>query len=312
MTPPFVDERAEDLRHLRSAVSPLLRLGSSSWNFPGWEGIVYRRKYPATGAVAKMLGDYARYPLFGTVGVDSSYYRPLSQATWRSYAKELPPDFPCLTKVWHRITAHTFTGHQDGGVAGQPNTDFLNAELCVNEVIGPALEAGGGNVGPFIFELQTIARAAGLRPTEFADRLDRFLSVLPPEAQYAVELRNPEYLTPGYFAVLRASGVAHVFSAWTRMPAIGEQLDHADSVTASFLVGRATVSPGRAYDESMDLFSPFDRIRAEDPALRSDLVRLARLAESLRLPAYLIVGNRTEGCSPLTIEAVMRQLATRS
>lgn len=310
MTEDLFDDGAEELRRLRSAVSPLIRFGTSSWNYPGWEGMVYHRKYPATGAVAKMLGEYARHPLFGTVGVDSSYYRPLSRTTWRSYSAQLPPDFPCLSKVWHRITAHTFTGHQDGGVAGEPNPDFLNAELCINEVIGPALEAGGGNVGPFIFELQTVARGAGLTPAAFADHLDRFLSALPPEARYAVELRNAEYLTPGYFAVLRGSGVAHVFSAWTRMPPIGEQLDHADAVTAPFLVGRAIVSPGRGYDESMNAFEPFDRIREEDPALRRDLVRLARLAESLRLPAYVIVGNRTEGCSPLTIEAVMRLLAT--
>lgn len=312
MTSGLCDDRLDQLRRLRAATSPLLHFGTSSWNYPGWEGIVYRRKYPATGAVAKMLHEYARHPLFGAVGVDSSYYRPLAPATWRSYAAQLPPDFPCLTKVWHRVTAHSFTGHQDGGAAGAPNPDFLNPELCVNEVIGPALEAGGTHVGPFIFELQTIAKGGRVSPDDFADRLDRFLSVLPSEARYAVELRNAEYLTPGYFAVLRSSGVAHVFSAWTRMPPIGAQLDRPDAVSAPFLVARAIVSPGRGYDESVNAFAPFDRIREEDSALRSDLVRLARLSESLRLPTYVIVGNRTEGCSPLTIEAVVRLLAETS
>lgn len=234
-------DQSGTLDALRARLPSLVRFGTSSWNYPGWQGLVYHQKYPASGAVAKMLGEYARYPLFSTVGIDSSYYRPLSTATWGSYAAQLPADFPCVSKVWLRVTVHTFTGHQDGGRAGEVNPDFLNADLCINEVIGPALAGGGLHVGPFVFEFQAIAKKAGIAPERFAELLDRFLEQLPAECRYGVELRNAEYYTEAYRAVLREHGVTHVFNSWTRMPSIGEQLAVPDAVTAGFIVSLSLI-----------------------------------------------------------------------
>jgi uncharacterized protein YecE (DUF72 family) len=145
-------------------------------------------------------------------------------------------------------------------------------------------------------------------PAEFAERLDRFFGELPAGGPWAVEIRNPEYLTPAYFAVLREHGVAHVFNSWTRMPSIGEQLALADSVTGPFIICRALLRPGRLYADAVEAFSPYDRIRDEQPALRADLVSLVRTAIALRLPAYVIANNRAEGSAPLTIIAVARML----
>ena len=88
------------------------------------------------------------------------------------------------------------------------------------------------------------------------------------------------------------------------MPAIGEQLNLPGSVTAPFLVARALLRPGRRYDEAVDAFAPFDRIREPDPELRIDLVQLIERAVEVRIPAYLLVNNRAEGSAPRTIAAV--------
>ena len=298
-----------ELEAIRARIPPLVRFGTSSWNYPGWQGLVYHRKYPTSGAIARMLGEYARYPLFSTVGIDSSYYRPLSAATWRSYAGELPADFPCVSKVWLRVTVHTFTGHQDGGKPGAPNPDFLNADLFINEVLGPALEGGGGHAGPFVFEFQAIAKSARIAPARFAELLDGFLARLPADASYGVELRNPEYYTDAYRAVLREHRVGHVFNSWTRMPSIGEQLAAPDAITAGFVVSRALLRPGRLYEDAVDAFSPYDRIREEIPEVRTDLLDLVRTAIQARVPVFVVVNNRLEGSAPLTIEALARALA---
>lgn len=298
----------DELRRLREQISPQVHFGTSSWNYEGWQGLVYHRKYPKSGAVTKMLADYAEFPLFSTVGIDASFYRPLSANTYRGYREALPPGFKCVQKVWNRITIHTFTGHQDGGVAGTTNPDFLNAELCLNEVIGPALEHFRDNLGPLVFEIQTIARKEGIDPGDFAGKLDDFLSKLPPETPYAVEIRNQEYLSPPYLAVLREHGVAHLFNSWTRMPPIGEQLAHADVITAPFIIARALLRPGRVYADAVDAFAPYDRIQDANPELRGDLTALAERAIKLRIPAYLLINNRAEGSAPHTIVAVARML----
>ncbi len=296
------------LEQLRARIPPSVRFGTSTWNYPGWHGLVYHRDYGPKGAAAKMLEEYAAFPLFGTVGVDSSYYGPPTEAVLKSYAEHVPPGFPFVSKVWSQLTIHTFTKAQDPERAGKRNSDFLNPELFVEEIYHPYQRHFASNTGPFVFEFQTVAKSSGIGPERFADRLDEFFSALPRDAQYGVEVRNEEFLTPMYFAVLREHGVAHVFSSWTRMPPIGHQLDLPGSVSAPFILARALLRPGRTYNEAIDAFAPYDRIREPNPKLRRDLVRLVEAAIRLRIPAYLLVNNRTEGSAPLTIAAVAEML----
>ena len=255
-----------------------------------------------------MLEEYAAFPLFGTVGIDSSFYGPPTEEVLRSYAEHLPPGFPVVSKVWSQLTIHTFTKAQDPARAGKVNQDFLNPDLFVEEIYRPYSRHFADNTGPFVFEFQTIAKSSGIDPERFATRLDEFFSALPREGQFAVEVRNDEFLTPMYFAVLREHGVGHVFTSWTRMPPLGHQLDLPGSITAPFIVARALLRPGRTYNEAVDVFSPYDRIREPNPKLRRDLVRLVEAAVKTRIPAYLLVNNRAEGSAPLTIAAVAEML----
>jgi uncharacterized protein YecE (DUF72 family) len=297
-----------ELERLGSRIPPAVRFGTSTWNYPGWHGLVYQRDYGSKGAAAKMLEEYAAFPLFATVGIDSSFYGPPTEEVLRSYADHLPAGFPCLSKVWSQLTVHTFTKAQDPSRAGKTNPDFLNADLFAEEIYRPYQRHFAGHTGPFIFEFQTLAKSSGIDAEGFATRLDEFFSALPREGQYAVEIRNEEFLTPMYFAVLREHGVAHVFNSWTRMPPIGHQLDLPGSISAPFIVARALLRPGRTYDEAVDVFAPYDRIREPNPKLRRDLVRLVEAAVKTRIPAYLLVNNRAEGSAPLTIAAVAAML----
>jgi uncharacterized protein YecE (DUF72 family) len=257
-----------------------------------------------------MLAEYARFPLFSTVGIDSSFYGPPNPKTLESWARALPEGFRCVSKVWDRVTVHTFAGKREpASLAGKANPDFLNPSLFLGEVYEPYLRHFGEHMGPFVFEFQTIAGWGAKAAEEFAGRLDEFLAVLPRDARYAVEIRNQEFLTPAYLAVLREHNVAHVFNSWTRMPAIGAQADMPGSVTADFILARALLRPGRLYEQAVKAFAPYDRIRDPNPELRGDLARLARSSVQLRIPAYLVVNNRAEGSAPHTIAAVTRMLA---
>ena len=301
-TPPF------DFAALARRIPPEVRFGASSWNYPGWRGLVYHRPYEGKGTPARMLKEYSAFPLFRTVGIDSSFYAPPTDEVLRAYAEHLPPGFPCVSKVWNQVTVHTFAKAQDPARAGKTNPDFLNPEVFVEAVLEPYHRHFADHMGPFVFEFQAIGRGSGIGPAEFADHLDRFFSALPREPRYAVEIRNEEFLTPMYFAVLREHEVAHVFNSWTRMPGIGDQLDLPGSVSAPFLVARARLRPGRTYDEAGDAVAPYDRIREPNPELRRDLVRLIETAVQVRVPAYLLVNNRAEGSSPLTVAEVARML----
>ena len=305
--PPPADEgpdaRRDELIALRSCIPEGIHFGTSTWTYPGWKGLVYSRDYPKTGSAAKMLEEYARHPLFSTVGIDSFFYAPPTARTLASYSAALPPDFRCVTKVWDRITVSTFESPRDRALQGQPNPDFLNAALFVSDVLEPMREHFGDHIGPYVFEFQRVRKVA---LDTFLRGLDDFFGALPRTAPYSVELRNPEFLLPEYFAVLRAHGVGHVFNSWTAMPRIGEQLLLHDAITAPFVVSRVLLRPGRKYDQAVDLFAPYDRIREPNPELRGDVAALAKTAHDLRIPAYIIVNNRAEGSAPETIREVAR------
>ena len=299
----------EELDRLATAIPPGVHFGTSTWNYPGWTGLVYQKPYPASGAAGRMLAEYAKFPLFSTVGIDASFYGPPKPSTLDNWARALPNGFRCVSKVWERITVHTWASPREPARHGQPNPDFLNPQLFIDEVWSPMQAHFGDHTGPFVFEFQTIGQESRVTPARFAEQLDGFFARLPREGQYSVEIRNEEFLCPAYFAVLREHDVAHLFNSWTRMPPMGEQLDLAGSVTARFLVARALLRPGTSYSDAVDQFAPYDRIRAAYPPLRRDLVRLARTAAALRIPAYLLVNNRAEGSAPLTIAAVAAMLA---
>ena len=83
--------------------------------------------YAGRGASARMLEEYARFPLFRTVGIDSSFYAPPTEATLASYAEHLPPGFPCVSKVWNQLTVQTFAqgAGQGAGGPGQSRTSSI-------------------------------------------------------------------------------------------------------------------------------------------------------------------------------------------
>ena len=91
-----------------------------------------------------MLGEYARWPLFGTVGIDSTFYRPPAPETLEEYAAQLPDGFPCVSKVWNGISAHSFSQAQDRKRAGEANPDFLDPDLE-----GPAQDIAVYGPSPF-------------------------------------------------------------------------------------------------------------------------------------------------------------------
>src|SRR6266567_1076650 len=128
---------------LAQRIPPSIRFGTSTWTYNGWAGEVYHRSY-RSAQPARRLEEYARYPLFRTVGIDSAFYEPPSDEILAEYARALPSGFPCVSKVWDRITARRFT--QDprwGNLAGQRKPDFLNADLFKDAVHGAVLARHG-------------------------------------------------------------------------------------------------------------------------------------------------------------------------
>jgi uncharacterized protein YecE (DUF72 family) len=309
--PPDAD-RLEREHTEAAAIASLLpkgvRFGTSSWSFPDWAGLVYSRAAKVGELAREGLREYARHPLLTTVGIDRSYYAPIPTPDLVRYAEQLPPGFPCCAKAPEAVTSAVRPA-RSGGSRGDPNPEFLNPRLFVDEVLGPFREVFLEHSGPFILQFSPTPLSLRPRPEEFAAKLDAFLGSLPRDFRYAVELRDPKLVTRDYRDALAAHGVAHVYNYVTAMPMPARQAERIPVESAPFAVIRLLMRPGTTYDERREEMMPFSRLTDVNPDMRKEVVSLARMATDSGIPVSVLVNNKAEGCSPLTIRALAEMLA---
>lgn len=298
----------ESIRALAAALPEHVHLGTSSWTFEGWKGLVYQRAYPNQRSfVRDSLREYAQYPLFRTVGVDRAHYAPLGADDWRAYAEQLPPQFRCVIKIWDELSLMAFPDHDRYGARrGTRNPNFLDAALLRDAVAAPLREGFGDHVGALVLEIAPLR--APPPPRAFEDRLARFLSHAPSDIPLAVELRNRELLTPRYLAILKHFGASHVLNFWTGMPTLREQLALPGILSGLRAVARLSLPPFGVYAQRKRELEPFDRIQDPQPELREDVAELAYRAGELGQALFITVGNKMEGSAPRSVAALAARL----
>jgi uncharacterized protein YecE (DUF72 family) len=301
--PPHFDRGALASR-LRTLANEGIWVGTSSWKYEGWLDQIYTRdRYMTRGRFsqkrleAECLVEYAQ--TFPVVCGDFSFYQFPTPEYWQRLFGSAPERLHFALKVPEEVTAEVFPKHaRYGPRAGARNESYLNADALAAMFLEP-LRAYASRLAVLIFEFGP--RGAGFQ--EFIAALDPFLARLPDGFRYAVEVRNREYLQPRYFDALRARGVAHVMNAWTRMPPLAEQASL--PTPAEFTVVRALLRAGRAYEEAVARFQPYNKIGDENPETRNALRDWIRRMREERRTSYIFVNNRLEGNAPETIRAIV-------
>jgi uncharacterized protein YecE (DUF72 family) len=285
--------------------------GTSSWGYPEWEGIVYSRRRTTTHLAREGLSEYARHPLLTTVGIDRSFYAPIPREDLERYATQLPAGFPCCAKAPQAVTSAVIAGPGREG-ARRGNPEYLEPQRFLEEIVAPFLNVFADHAGPVILQFPPSPSGQRQRPGAFAGKLGRFLAALPPMLRYAVELRDPALLSPDYRDALSQNGVAHVYNYSGTMPMPAMQAEMIPIDAAHFAVIRLLMPPGNRYEERREALAPFNRLSAPDEEMRREVAALALAAASKNRPVYILVNNKAEGCSPLTIRALAEILAGES
>ncbi len=304
--------------HLAHTLPPEIRFGTSSWTYPGWQGSVYKNDYKnEKDFKARCLEEYGAFPWFRTVGIDSSFYGPPRPSTLANYHALLPQEFSWVSKVWEEITIPVYPRHKRyGKKAGQRNPNFLNAELFKTNVLSQfEATAIRNRTAAFVFQFQSFSRSDFANQEPFLTQLDSFLSRIPKEFRYAIELRNEHLLTAEYLSVLNEHGATHCFNHWTRMPRLRTQMEKIashGSLSAEFYVARLLTPIGVSYSEAVRRFTPYDTLVAANAEMRADTLILAKRAIQRRVPAFILVNNRSEGYAPQTIEEIGREIIAQT
>jgi uncharacterized protein YecE (DUF72 family) len=95
-------------------------MGTSSWSFPGWDGLVYAGRRAADVLSRDGLRAYARHPLLRAAGIDRTFYAPLDAAGFARHAAQVPGDFRFLVKG-SQLCTFPFLREAGGGGAPAPH-----------------------------------------------------------------------------------------------------------------------------------------------------------------------------------------------
>ena len=289
----------------------LLRMGTSSWSFPGWDGLVYDRKV-GEGVLARHgLGPYASHPLLRTVGVDRGYYRPVPIEALRRMAIQVPDDFRFVLKAPRQVTSPRLGWEARAGAGtgrGLANPDFLDAAVATRLVVEPFVEGLGERGGILLFQFPPMRVTSLERGRHFLKVLEGFLRRLPRGPVYAVELRDPILWGSHLLDALVEGGGVPGYAIHPNVPPLEDQLARVPPTLFGTTLMRWLLPPDRGYEEARAEHFPFGRMGAPDPARRRQVAELCRSGIDAGRPTFIVVNNKAEGSAPLSVAALGEEI----
>jgi uncharacterized protein YecE (DUF72 family) len=291
---------AEDLREIARALPPSIHLGTSSWSFPGWTGIVYDREASQATLSKQGLASYAKHPLLRAAGIDRTFYAPVTAYVLAEYAEAVPDDFRFLVKAPQATTDPVVRDARGRGTRGA-NPLFLDAGWAADQSIAPFVEGLGEKGGVLLFQFVPLGRAVVEDPLGFADRVAAFLSRLPAGVPYAVEFRDRALARAEVARAVADAGATWCLNVHPTMPPIPEQRALANFPEHLPIVVRWMLHSGLRYEAARDKYAPFDRLVDEDPDSRSAIADVLADAARARRIAIAIANNKAEGSAPWSL-----------
>lgn len=162
-----------------------IRVGCSGWNYRHWRGAFY----PDGLAMKNWFAFYAEH--FDTVEINNSFYRLPPAATFDKWRQQAPAGFRYAVKANRFITQAK---------------KLKECEQPLLRMIEPTLHLGPA-LGPILYQLPPMLRVN-------LDRLEAFLSLLPPRLDHVFEFREQTWHDDATLALLDrygAGAVAHDF-----------------------------------------------------------------------------------------------------
>ncbi|MCE1189235.1 MAG: DUF72 domain-containing protein [Ignavibacteria bacterium] len=286
-----------------------IRLGTCSWKYPDWEGIIY----PETGPYLP-LEEYSRH--FSTVEIDQWFWSLHERASEPvlpkakdvyEYASQVPGTFRFTIKAPNAISL-THYYQQDKSQALKLNPWFLSPELATKfiESIRPLKDLSG----PIMFQFEYLNQQKMPSQKVFLDKLGTFISQLPPDFTYGIEIRNPQYINDTYFQFLALNKLTPVFLHGYYMPSVFPIVKKYSSLFSDSIIIRMH-GPDRQNIEKLT-GSRWDSIIAPKTEELENLAELILAASQNGLNVYINMNNHYEGCAPkslATLQDILNRLA---
>lgn len=291
-----------------AAYKAYLRLGTCSWKYDSWKGLIYDQ-----GKAYRpddYLSDYAR--LLNSVEVDQWFWSLFPGSVKlpeirvvKRYAESVPDDFVFTLKAPNSLTlTHFYARESNEEFRGKPNPSFLEHRLLDRFL--ETLQPLGKKLGPVMFQFEYLNKQKMPSKEAFFERFGDFIDRAPKGPQYALEIRNPNYLSPDFFEFLKRHKLGFVYLEGYYMPPIGQVFDRFKPEAAPFTIIR--LHGGDRAEIEAETGSVWNRIVDPHPQAIHAAARITRRNARSKVLTYVNVNNHFEGSAPLTIERFLEEL----
>jgi uncharacterized protein YecE (DUF72 family) len=296
---------------LAAALPPHVHLGTSTWSYPGWQGLVWAGKHSEATLSKTGLPAYAAHPLLRAVGIDRGFYRPLAASEFERHAQQVPPGFRFTVKAPSLVTDALV--RSEDGRGQQANPLFLDAAAALQDFIEPAYEGLGARIGALVFQISPLPGPQLARMNEQFDRLHALLLALPrpPAGVIAVEVRDAAWLTPDLAALLRDTGARYCLGLHPKLPPLQEQLPLMRALWPGPLVARWNLNRLHGpygYEEAEKRYGEFNEMLDPDLETRAELARIIRGTAGAGQEVFVTISNKAEGSAPLSVRALAQAI----
>jgi hypothetical protein len=230
---------------------------------------------------------------------------------WQSSA---PAPYANTCAAYARLIAHCIAEHEPL-IAAAGAQHLVRKEGWLQLYRKPAL------LDTALRNAAQVAQAHGLdwlrRSGALLERLAQMLAAVRlalaahPQVIVAVEVRDPELLTPELARVLKAHGCTYCLGLHGKMPPIEAQLPLLRALWPGPLVCRWSLNRcfgAYGYPDAQKKHNPFNEIRSEDLHTRSVLAATIAGITGAGQPAFVTISNDAEGCAPRSIALLAQAL----
>ncbi|MFC1557898.1 DUF72 domain-containing protein [candidate division KSB1 bacterium] len=283
-----------------------LRIGTCSWKYPSWEGLVY-----STRNRKNYLEEYAG--IYNTVEIDQWFWSlfeggqiklpKLSDV--KTYRNSVSDDFRFSIKVPNSITlTHHYKKVKTDLLIDNP---FFLSSAFFQKFLSQ-IEPLKDVIGPIMFQFEYLNKQKMKSQNRFQELFEEFIKQITMPYQFAVEIRNPNYLNKSYFEFLNRNSLSPVFLQGYYMPDITNVYNERRSlILQQKMVVIRLHGPDRQKIEKMSEGKWNQIYSFKD----DELVRVAQMITDLlnrSVNVYLNVNNHFEGSAPFTINRIKKLL----
>jgi len=287
------------------------RIGTCSWDYPSWEGLVY-----ASHDKADYLAEYAaRYDAvevdrwFWSLFDDPMKVRLPLERDAAAYRAAVPNAFRFAVKAPNSVTL-THLYKKDRSAKDEPlvaNPHVLSAEL-MREFLD-RLRPLHDVLGPVMFQFEYLNRSKMPSPQAFLDRLATFVDALPSGFVYAAETRNKNFVSDAFYRALLEHDMLPVLISGYWMPRLADLVaEHADLLHQFPAVVIRLMGEDRGDIERVT-GKTWNRIVKPHDIELDQVAEILRQFQGAGVRSFVFINNHYEGSAPLTIDRLLERLS---